>query len=73
MSRLSLRASLTVIWIALAIAAFRWIGISSVRSWLTLIVLAAVPPLMLLGLRNDEKPVIIGALTRPEAPANVPR
>jgi hypothetical protein len=67
MSALSLRSPLTVIWIALAFVAFRWIDISSVRSWLTLMVVAVVPPLMMLWLWNDAKPVLIGALTRRQA------
>jgi hypothetical protein len=62
MTSLSLRHSLTVTWIGLLLVAFALVDISTVRSWLTLIVLAVVPPLMLLWLWNDDKPVILGAL-----------
>lgn len=56
------RWSLIGLWIALACLAFVVFGGASPRSGWLLLVVGVVPPLMLLWLWNEDRPLLMGTL-----------
>lgn len=66
MSALRWRWSLIGAWIALTCIAFIAIGSMAARSWLLLLVFGTIPPAMLLWLWNEDRPLLMGSLRRPQ-------
>jgi len=50
------------VWVALACIIFAAIGSTAVRSWVLLVVMATIPPVMLLFLWTEDRPNLIGTL-----------
>lgn len=58
------RWSLIGVWLALSCITFLVIDSLVARSWLLLLVFGVVPPVMLLWLWNEDRPLLIGSLGR---------
>ena len=65
MSTLGLRWSLIAAWLALTCLAFIVVNSVAPRSWLLLVVCGVIPPVMLLWLWNEDRPLLLGSLRRP--------
>lgn len=56
------RWSLIGVWLAVACISFIAIGSTTPRSWLLFLVAGVIPPLMVLWLWNEDRPLVLGAL-----------
>lgn len=57
---------LIAVWIAVCSVSFVAIDSLTARSWLLLVALIIVPPLMLLWLWNEDRPMLLGSLRGPK-------
>ena len=62
MSAPQLRWSVIGVWLATCCIGFWAVDSMTARSWLLLIVSGIIPPLMLLWLWNEQRPVLMGSL-----------
>ena len=58
------RWSLSAIWVSSALLIFMALGVSSLVSWMVLLVSAGIPPVVFLSLWNDGPPPTIAEILR---------
>lgn len=56
------RWSVIAAWIALVSVVFLGLGSTALRSWGLLMAFGVVPPMMLLWLWNEDRPLLLGTL-----------
>ncbi len=62
------RSYLIGIWVAIACITFLALGTTTLRSASLLLAFGVIPPLMLLWLWNDERPLALGTLRQRHRP-----